>query len=364
MDVCRCLCSLFLLATLQPSGAQSINVVITGGPSSPATFGAITSYTLTCIAGPNPTNVTWITPPAGMMGPLTTSGSNSSRILTLSSSSAPIICRSWSHRYGQRDIRSFSGFTYYSTTLTFSTLSSQDNNMMYQCRVGTLYTPYFTQYSSSPTSTATILVNALVLSPTITSTCQQGVLQLNCTADKPLSVVPPLMLSWFRSSVGNGTFSPLDPGLPGINVSRTPSGSNTSTLSIAGSSVSGSYVYRCMAVVAIPDDAPVAANVTSGVMSLSISGVVSGLALQSYGQLSRIVWEVPVVNCNRVSYYTVAMTTYADGTLIETGTTTDQNYTLTKNYTAGVPYKANSVGIIWNCSWRKHISNHIHSGAW
>eukprot|EP00731_Ephydatia_muelleri_P019111 Em0011g1151a len=96
------------------------------------------------------------------------------------------------------------------------------------------------------------------------------------------------------------------------------------------------------------DDAPVAANVTSGVMKplhLSIyahagSGVVSGLALQSYGQLSRIVWEVPVVNCNRVSYYTVAMTTYADGTLIETGTTTDQNYTLTKNYTAGVPYKA------------------------
>ena len=90
------------------------------------------------------------------------------------------------------------------------------------------------------------------------------------------------------------------------------------------------------------------------------AGVVSGLALQSYGQLSRIVWEAPVVNCNRVSYYTVAMTTYADGTLIETGTTTDQNYTLTKNYSkcpvrevyeylllflssyaaAGVPYKA------------------------
>eukprot|EP00731_Ephydatia_muelleri_P019157 Em0011g1197a len=228
----------------------------------------------------------------------------------------------------------------YTSTLTFSTLSSQDNNTMYQCSVGTLYTPYFTQYSSSPTSNTTIQVNALVLSPTITSTCQQGVLQLNCTADKPLSVVPPLMFSWFRSSVGNGIFSPLDPGLPGINVSRTPSGSNTSTLSIAGSSVSGSYVYLCMAVVAVPDDAPVAANVTSGVMSFSISGVVSGLALQSYGQLSRIVWEVPVVNCNRVSYYTVAMTTYADGTLIETGTTTDQNYTLTKNYTAGVPYKA------------------------
>ena len=90
------------------------------------------------------------------------------------------------------------------------------------------------------------------------------------------------------------------------------------------------------------------------------AGVVSGLALQSYGQLSRIVWEAPVVNCNRVSYYTVVMTTYADGTLVETGTTTDQNYTLTKNYSkcpvrgvyeyllpflssyaaAGVPYKA------------------------
>eukprot|EP00731_Ephydatia_muelleri_P019163 Em0011g1203a len=95
-----------------------------------------------------------------------------------------------------------------------------------------------------------------------------------------------------------------------------------------------------MAVVAIPDDAPVAANVTSGVMSFSISGVVSGLALQSYGQLSRIVWEAPVVNCNRVSYYTVAMTTYADGTVVETGTTTDQNYTLTKNYIAGVPYNS------------------------
>ena len=38
------------------------------------------------------------------------------------------------------------------------------------------------------------------------------------------------------------------------------------------------------------------------------------------------------MNCNRVSYYTVAMTTYADGTVVETGTTTDQNYTLTKNY--------------------------------
>ena len=115
-----------------------------------------------------------------------------------------------------------------------------------------------------------VSLSALVLSPAITSTCQQGVLQLNCTADKPLSVVPPLMFSWFRSSVGNGTFSPLDPGLPGINVSRTPSGSNTSTLSIAGSSVSGNYVYLCMAVVAVPDDAPVAANVTSGVMNFSI----------------------------------------------------------------------------------------------
>ena len=49
----------------------------------------------------------------------------------------------------------------YTSTLTFSTLSSQDNNTMYQCSVGTLYTPYFTQYSSSPTSNATILVNGV-----------------------------------------------------------------------------------------------------------------------------------------------------------------------------------------------------------
>eukprot|EP00731_Ephydatia_muelleri_P019165 Em0011g1205a len=47
-------------------------------------------YTLNCTATStpgSPTNVTWITPPApaGMMGPLTTSGSTSSRILTLSS---------------------------------------------------------------------------------------------------------------------------------------------------------------------------------------------------------------------------------------------------------------------------------------
>ena len=63
-----------------------------------------------------------------------------------------------------------------------------------------------------------------------------------------------------------------------------------------------------------------------------VAGVVSRLALQSYGQFSRIVWEAPVVNCNMVSYYTVAMTTSSGGTLIELGTTTSQNYTLTKNY--------------------------------
>ena len=63
---------------------------------------------------------------------------------------------------------------------------------------------------------------------------------------------------------------------------------------------------------------------------LCTAGVVTGLTLQS--QLLRIVWEAPIVTCNAVSYYTVAMTTYSEGTLIETGTTTLQNYTLTKSY--------------------------------
>ena len=63
-----------------------------------------------------------------------------------------------------------------------------------------------------------------------------------------------------------------------------------------------------------------------------LAGVVSGLTLQSNGHLLMIVWEVPEVNCNTVSYYTVAMTAYSDGTLIEMGTSTEQNYNLTKNY--------------------------------
>ena len=65
---------------------------------------------------------------------------------------------------------------------------------------------------------------------------------------------------------------------------------------------------------------------------LCTAGVVSGLSLQSYGQLLRIMWEAPVLNCNMISYYTVAMTTYSEGTLIEMGTTTLQNYTLTRSY--------------------------------
>ena len=43
-------------------------------------------------------------------------------------------------------------------SLTFSTLSSRDNNTMYQCRIGTLYTAYGTQYSSCST---TIVVNGV-----------------------------------------------------------------------------------------------------------------------------------------------------------------------------------------------------------
>ncbi|KAL5486431.1 hypothetical protein EMCRGX_G018903 [Ephydatia muelleri] len=74
------------------SSAQSINVsitLVTTGPI-PADQNLPLPYTLNCTATStpgSPTNVTWITPPApaGMMGPLTTSGSTSSRILTLSS---------------------------------------------------------------------------------------------------------------------------------------------------------------------------------------------------------------------------------------------------------------------------------------
>ena len=58
-------------------------------------------------------------------------------------------------------------------------------------------------------------------------------------------------------------------------------------------------------------------------------GMVSGLTYQSSGPL---VWQAPVVNCNTVSYYTVTMTMYSDGTLVEMGTTTQQNYTLTRSY--------------------------------
>ena len=60
--------------------------------------------------------------------------------------------------------------------------------------------------------------------------------------------------------------------------------------------------------------------------------MVSGLTLQLYGQLLRIVWKAPIVNCNTISNYTVAMKTYTEGTLIEMGATTVPNYTLTKNY--------------------------------
>eukprot|EP00731_Ephydatia_muelleri_P019110 Em0011g1150a len=77
------------LAAVRAS-AQSINVsitLVTTGPI-PADQNLPLPYTLNCTAMStpgSPTNVTWITPPAGMMGPLTTSGSTSSRILTLSS---------------------------------------------------------------------------------------------------------------------------------------------------------------------------------------------------------------------------------------------------------------------------------------
>ena len=114
--------------------------------------------------------------------------------------------------------------------------------------------------------------SALILSPSISGTyCQLGVFQLNCTAAKPLSVVPSLVFRWSRSISGeNGTFTPLDPGVPGTNVTVTPAGSNVSMLTIAGSSVGGSYVYRCEASVAVPDDVPIVAYATTGVVNFSV----------------------------------------------------------------------------------------------
>ena len=114
--------------------------------------------------------------------------------------------------------------------------------------------------------------SALTLSPSINGTsCQQGVFQLNCTAAKPLSVVPSLVFRWSRSISGeNGTFTPLNPGVPGTNVTVTPAGSNVSMLTITGSSVGGSYVYRCEASVAVPDDVPIVAYATTGVVNRSV----------------------------------------------------------------------------------------------
>ena len=43
-----------------------------------------------------------------------------------------------------------------------------------------------------------------------------------------------------------------------------------STLTIAGSSVGGSYVYQCEASVAVPDDVPVVAYATTGVVNFSL----------------------------------------------------------------------------------------------
>ena len=58
------------------------------------------------------------------------------------------------------------GLTFYTSTLTFSTLSSQDNNSMYQCSVGTLYTPYFTQYTPSSSMT-TVVVSGMFPTPCV-----------------------------------------------------------------------------------------------------------------------------------------------------------------------------------------------------
>ena len=58
------------------------------------------------------------------------------------------------------------GFTFYTSTLIFSTLSSQDNNSMYQCSVGTVYTPYSTQYTPSSSMT-TVVVSGMFPTPCV-----------------------------------------------------------------------------------------------------------------------------------------------------------------------------------------------------
>ena len=58
------------------------------------------------------------------------------------------------------------GIYVYTSTLTFSTVSSKDNNTIYQCLVGTLYTPYFTQYTPSP-SNASVVVTGMSSIPCV-----------------------------------------------------------------------------------------------------------------------------------------------------------------------------------------------------
>ena len=54
----------------------------------------------------------------------------------------------------------------YTSMLIFSTLSSQDNNSMYQCWVGTVYTPYSTQYTPSSSMT-TVMVSGMFPTPCV-----------------------------------------------------------------------------------------------------------------------------------------------------------------------------------------------------
>ena len=58
------------------------------------------------------------------------------------------------------------GIYVYTSMLSFSTVSSKDNNTIYQCLVGTLYTPYFTQYTPSP-SNASVVVTGMSSIPCV-----------------------------------------------------------------------------------------------------------------------------------------------------------------------------------------------------
>eukprot|EP00731_Ephydatia_muelleri_P019173 Em0011g1213a len=209
------------LAAVRAS-AQSINVsiaLVTTGPI-PADQNLPLLYTLNCTATltpGSPTNVTWITPPAGVMGPLTTSGSNSSRILV---------------------------------TLNSPVLLSYAGNLISNCDHHDL-------------------TLGVAVSPTNLRSSSNSSFQINCTATKPPSVLP-FVFSWswndsyngsvltFNSSgvttIGGTTFVMTQP--PGVTNS-TPT--VTSTL-IVSQPLPGVYSYRCDVMVSVPIDGPVSWN--------------------------------------------------------------------------------------------------------